>query len=323
MSALYYSAFGQRLESSIPFPELRPIEPGPARWSFQLVDRLREPSDLELLGEERIYGAVSARFFRHSDGYRIVVDDTGAYDLSGGGRDISWQPNEEPWWDFGRSHLVGRVLATALHLSGVATLHGSGVQLAGGVVGFLAPKHVGKSTLAMMLFRAGGRFVTDDALPVAGSDPILAFPGIQSLRVRQGDEQWANMWDGARPTEGGRDGKLFLPPFPDDRILLERAPLDALYLLVPRTPDPGAPAVRRVRLPEVLATMRLLSQFKIGEMLGSRFAGQLLDVAASIAAAVPVFELSVQRDLQRLPEVVDQLMEWHGGPIATTAGAHV
>jgi hypothetical protein len=36
--------------------------------------------------------------------------------------------------------------------------------------------------------------------------------------------------------------------------------------------------------------------------------------AAAIASAVPVYNLSIVRDLDRLPQVVDSIVEWHGLP---------
>ena len=188
MSPHYHTVFGRRIRSAIPLPELRVSEPGPVRWDFQVVDRLpTEPPGLELRGEEPIYADVVARFFAHNEGYRIAVKDTGIFDFSPDGSQIRWLPNPEPWWDFGRGHLLGRVLSTTLHLEGLLALHSSAVELPDGVVGFMAPSHYGKSTLSMELFRAGARFVTDDTLLVRPDSPPLAYPGVQSLRVRAGD----------------------------------------------------------------------------------------------------------------------------------------
>jgi hypothetical protein len=320
-------------------PELRPVAAGPIRWSFQVVDRLDERPRLQLLGEEPIYSWVSAKLFRHDAGYRIAVDDTGAYDILNDNRDISWQPNPDPWWDFGRSHLIGRVLATSLQLSGTVTLHASGVEMADGVVGFLAPKRFGKSTLAMTLFRAGARFVTDDALAIDTRDAVRALPGIQSLRVRLGSpdaEQWiaesvearqGRDGEGALPPfpshhmldkpSVGRDGKAVLPPFPPHRVLDNASVLSALYFVRPKNAASAQLAADRSRVPEGPAAFRLVGQVKIAAMLGSSFAPVLLEETGNLAASVPVFDLSVVRDLERLPEVVDRLVEWHGLPEPT------
>ena len=66
--------------------------------------------------------------------------------------------------------------------------------------------------------------------------------------------------------------------------------------------------------------MRLMAQTKIGAMLGTAFAPALLDRAAAIAGRVPAYELGILRDLARLPEVVDRLVEWHGLPAPRGSG---
>ncbi|HEU5208838.1 MAG TPA: hypothetical protein VFU06_05440 [Longimicrobiales bacterium] len=317
--SFHYSVYGERLHSTMPFPELHPAEPGPVRWSIQLADTLPDRDGMELLGEEAIYGSVSARLYRHVLGYRITVDDTGIFDLVNGCRTILWQPNAEPWWDFGRSHLLGRVIPMAMQVAGIMTLHGSGVQVADGVIGFVAPKHTGKSTLARLLLEAGARFVTDDALPLTTHAPILALPGIPSIRLRPGVDGTSGQGEDVR---AGRDGKIALPPLDAGRVLSGRAPVAAIYLVTPARAQADVAPVRRRRLAGSPAVMGLVSQAKIGAMLGGRFAGALLRGAASIAAAVPVYELAVARDIDRLDEVVDQILTWHGGsiPLRVPAG---
>lgn len=306
--------YGERIDSSIPLPELRGAPPGPARWTFDVVDALPTPISLEPLGEEPIYGAVSARLYRHAQGHRIDVDDTGVFDLSDDGRSILWQPTEDPWWDFGRGHLIGRVLATALHLDGVLTLHASAVEVSDGVLGFLAPKHFGKSTLGLSLYQAGARFVTDDSLPVLPGPPALAMPGIHSLRVRAGDADAERLLGRPIIEEPGRDGKVFLPPLPVERVLNQPAPLAALYLVIPTAPDAQTDAAVRSAVDSVPASIFLVGQSKISAMLGPSFVSGLLDATSKIVGSVPVYQLRIVRDLELLPRVVEQIFNWHGDP---------
>jgi hypothetical protein len=313
MSGGIYVAYGQRIRSSIPLPELREAEAGPARWDFSVVDHLPALDSHEELGRELIYGDVSAQFLRHTHGHRIRIDDTGEFDLSGDGRRITWQPNQDPWWDFGRSHLIGRVLATVLHLDGVLTLHASSVQLPDGVVGFLAPKHTGKSTLGLSLYKAGATFVTDDSLPIVPGSPIKALPGIHSLRVRPDDSDAERLVGRPIREEPGRDGKVFLPPLPAGRVLNESAPLGALYLVAPNDPAAEVAAAREA-LDPVSAAILLVGQTKIGAMLGPSFVSDILEVTSRLASSVPVYKLLIARDLARMDEVVGQIMDWHGKP---------
>jgi len=309
MSHLHH-VYGRLLRSEILLPELRlAVDQGErAYWEFRLTPGMAPMSQPQVMGSEQIYDDVAATLHRHSHGHRITVPDTGVFQLDPGCRRIFWQPNPEPWWDFGRSHLLGRVLATALHLEGVTALHGSAVVMEEGVVAFLAPGFTGKSTLARELVRRGAGLVTDDTLPVevCGDGGVKAWPGVQSLRVH-----------GAG---GGRDGKRSVPP-PEGTLCLEApTPLVALYLLesVPSLPDGGREAFSRLELGPVQGTMGLLGRTKIGEMLGPGEAPVLLRRLGTIAERVPVTSLAVVRDRERLPEVVERLVEWHGLPVTST-----
>ena len=308
MTQRYYRAFGDRLSSSLHFPELRAAAPGPVRWSFNVVESLPHSRDVQLLGEEPLYASVAARLYRHAAGHRIVVDDTGAFDLPAEGPSIAWLPNDEPWWDFGRSHFLGRVLATSLQLDGTLTLHGSAVAMADGVIGFLAPKRFGKTTLAMSLFDAGARFVTDDSLAIAAGDSVLVLPGVQCLRVSAEDRP-AALGPAVSP---GRDGKIVLPPVPEARAVTTPAHLSALYFLNPVRPEAAIEPATRARVPGVPATIRMLAHMKVGRMLGSSFARTLFDGVADVTARTPVYDLAIARDEGRLPEVVSRLIDWHG-----------
>ncbi len=315
--AYRYSAFGGVLTSTLEFPELIAAPAGDhAHWSFSVVDRLDDMEEPVQLGEEHIYGTVHARLLRHRHGHRILVDDTGAFDIAPSGRDVAWLPHEDPWWDFGRGHLLGRVIATMLHLDRVETLHGSAVHMGDGAVGFLAASGTGKSTLALQLTAAGVPLMTDDALPILARDVIHALPGVPSIRLCSAEESDAPV------TSTGRDGKVRIVDTHVPRRTLSPVPLSALYVLRSVTVDSQAEAVVRSRLQGPLAVMQLLPHFKIGFMLGASAGPGLLAVATRLVREVPVYELRVVRDRDRLPDVITQLLEWHhGAPDHAAPGA--
>jgi hypothetical protein len=64
----------------------------------------------------------------------------------------------------------------------------------------------------------------------------------------------------------------------------------------------------------VLAAAALVAHVKIGRMLGAAAAASMLERAAIISRMVPVHQLIVTRDLNRLPEAASQLLAWYGGP---------
>lgn len=305
----HYVAYGSCLASDIEFPELRPSEVTTARWRVRR-GRLAAMRDERALGAERIYGSVDAHLVAHADGHRIVVDDTGAYELSSDGRTVTFEPREGAWPDFARAHLLGRVLATAMYLDGWLPLHGSAVETAAGVVALLAPKGYGKSSLALALADAGARLATDDTLPVeprAGAPPI-AWPGVHSLRLR--DDTLAEF--GVAGTVASPDGKRVVTSLAPSRLMHAPAPLAALYILAPVAVD-GGPPVRRTPLPETLGAIAVVSHVKVGGMLGAGAAPTTLERSARIARAVPVHRLETARDVSRLGAVAREILSWHGG----------
>ena len=222
-----YDVYGAVLASTVEFPELpAATDDRPARWDFSTVAELPEMASPVALGDDHIYGAVHARFFAHDEGHRVIVDDTGVFDIARDGHRLRWAERADAWPDFVRSHLTGRVIATALWLDGLLPLHGSAVETSDGVIGFLAPKGYGKSTLAMALTQAGARLVTDDTLPIelresAGPSPVdsgdhvaadprsasplaFAWPGVHSVRLK--DDSLRALAN-ARPSVETHEGK--------------------------------------------------------------------------------------------------------------------
>ncbi|HKS06217.1 MAG TPA: hypothetical protein VJR92_07900 [Gemmatimonadaceae bacterium] len=303
-----YSVYGSCLGTSVEFPELRAIPSGAARWTFRVTAAHSPMVDRNELGAELIYGDVHARLFRHADGYRVTVDDTGAFEIANDGRDISWENREGAWPDFVRAHLIGRVLATALFFEGWLPLHGSAVAFRSGVAAFLAPKGFGKSTLALALTAAGAKLVTDDTLPVELTQPPCAWPGVHAVRVRPDAAEAIGLPGGGAMT---REGKTLVTDLPMAQLSHERAPLSALYFLDPVDPAKVNEPVTRVRLPETLAALSVVSHVKIARMLGASSAPTLLDRAATIVRAIPAYQLSVPRDLAGLRAVAARITEWH------------
>lgn len=310
-----YQVYGTGLESAMEFPELR-AEPGiEAKWRFHTAESLPVMKNPSELGAENIYADVHARLFRHSCGHRIVVDDTGEFDLSENGLEVTWQTHAAAWPDFVRAHLLGRVLATSMYNDGWLPLHGSAVELRDGIVAFLAPKGFGKSTLALALARAGAHLVTDDTLPIdlgrrEGADAVpLAWPGVHSLRVRP-DAATALGVDAVAQTT--REGKWLVNEIPGDRRCESPRPLTAIYLIDPRVPAGGEPAARTL-MPAMLAAIGVVAHVKIGRMLGSSAAGAMLERAAQVTTSVPVYHLHLARDLDLLPSVAGAVIDWHGG----------
>jgi hypothetical protein len=313
----WYRVYGQLLASEIPFPEMRPADPGEAAWTFRPAPGgVRSPgeSGLRLLGSQTLYEGCHARLYQIPGGWRIVVDDTGVYDLTDRGRTIVWHAFPESSLDFAQAHLFGRVLATAMHFSGSLVLHGSAVAYPAGAVVFLAPKHTGKSTLALALTLGGARLISDDSIAVDFEVLPMVVPGVQSLRLL-GDS--VERLVGDRPSQRRPDGKYVLSDLPLERLEDRPVPLAAVYLLAAAESIAAGDPVIRLPLTQPVAAASMVGQGKVSEMLGAGEAPELLRRAARLSSLVPVYRLPVLRDLSRLHEVVERVAAWHGGPAET------
>ena len=309
-----YSVYGQCMASSVSFPELPEIVAAAPRWTFGTTPRLAPMSGATELGADLLYNDVHARLFSHAGGHRIVVDDTGSFELSADRRRVTWEERAESWPDFVRAHLMGRVLATALYLDGLLPLHGSAVETRDGVIAFLAPKGYGKSTLALALTEAGARLVTDDTLPVQLGAVKLAWPGVHSLRVHDDALTAVGV---ARPAIETREGKRVVTALGAERLMSRPAPLAAIYLLDPVTaesPESGDPT--RTALPSLLGAVGIVAHVKIGRMLGPTAVAAMLERAADVVRDVPVHRLHAPRDLGRLESTAQTILGWHGVPTA-------
>ncbi|HEX6249872.1 MAG TPA: hypothetical protein VFZ56_00405 [Gemmatimonadaceae bacterium] len=304
----FYEIFGGILESELEFPELRPTRPGVADWIIRTTDSPVPAGSAESIGWDAVEPDVRVQAYRLAGGYRLKFDDTGVFDVSSDGREISWRPSPSADERAARLDLTGRVLALALHLGGCLCLHASAVSIGGRAIAFLAPKGSGKSTLAVALERAGAELMSDDIVPVELRPAPMARPGAHSVRMFRDTAAMLGMH-----IDFALDSSTSKPMFRDSAIGRRRvhaAPLDALYLLS-SVSAPDAPPVHRKRLSEPAAVTRVLGQTKIGVLLGGPEAAAVLHRTADLVSSVPVYELEVARDFSRLDDVVGTFFAWH------------
>lgn len=306
-----YHVFGGVLRSELEFPELDVATRGEPDWTLHVT--FTPPPDVQLgapLGEDRVDVDVMVRSYATPWGFRLVYDDTGVFDVSEGGRTIRWHRTPSSDAEAARLDVLGRVLALALHASGWLSLHGSAVALGDGAVAFLAPKGNGKSTLAFALMRAGAALMTDDTVVIEAGQPSIVRPGVQSVRLFRDSADWLSA---PAPIAGTSDIKATFGQLAADARRLTRAPLAALYLLesVPAgTID--APVVRE-RMEGPAAVFQLITQTKIGALLGGSEAPKVFDSVVAIGEGSPVYRLRVTRDYDQLGQVVERIVGWHGG----------
>jgi hypothetical protein len=273
--------------------------------------------DGQLLGSDIVFGETRVTGFRLPDGYRLVFDDTGRFEISRDGSMITWHRPRDVQLDAALADITSRVLAMALHAGGIFTLHASAVSIGNAGVAFLAPKYHGKSTLCSALVLAGARALSDDTVPVRpGSVPRLS-PGLPRLRL------WtdaASRFFGMEGAEPGAIRKHLMDRLDVHQVERRSVPFRAAYVLNPVTELPDGAAVARERIDMVAATMALVMHAKLGAVLTGSESPIVLSLAADVAQSVPVYALHVVRDLDRLDEAARTVMTWHDGEEQERAG---
>jgi hypothetical protein len=305
----HHRIYGGCLETEVEVSALPLSRPCRADWKVRRSEHLEPLLDPVHLGEERLVDTISARLERGSDRFRLTFDDTGTFDVSLDGREIAWIPAVGADPDLAQVDLLGRVLSLAIHASGDLCLHASAVVIDGSAIAFLGPKGFGKSALAMALVSNGASLLTDDTLRLRLSPRAVATPGPHSIRLWNDVADHLGRRSAMVPEPDG--GKLVGRSLPDDELSHEPAPLAALYLLAPVRPSVDLAGARRTLLPSVEATLGVIQHAKIALLLGKDEGAALLQRAASLASATPVFRLEVPRDLERLPAAAQQVMGWH------------
>jgi hypothetical protein len=310
-----FAVFGEGLSSPISFPELPSYESGPVAWTLKLVERGELPKRENLLG---FIPGLPCRVELHragAEGFVLSHSCTGAFDVRGkGGADIRFARNASAPADLIRADILGRVLALAMHMTGMLSLHASAVVMQEGAIAFIAPKGSGKSTLALSLAREGARFLTDDVLPVRADEPFIVNPGVQSVRLPN-ESALRLIGDGVK-RRLGIDGKHIVDRLPTDMMASGPASLVAMYVLS-QSRNGRESVVSRSRLSARQTLPELVRHAKIGALLGGSEARKVFQQAAAVASAVPAYSLEIARDLHLLPDAVAEISRWHGGVCTT------
>ena len=304
-----YRAFGYTLHSDIALPELS-IESQDETLGWEIRSAPASfVGDLgTALGAEPVYDGVHVRAFASGDVRRLVFDDTGTFEIRLSDRRITWYPGRQRSPVAVTADIVGRVLAFAAHADGHVALHASAVSIGGQAIAFLGAKHAGKSTMAMALVRAGARLITDDMLVVRLGDgrPALAAPGVQ--RVRLWEDSARALGARTQPAEGVKPSIDCLTP---DQLACEAVPLGACYVLGSAE---AASAVVRHRVPPPEAAVAVVRYSKLGALAGGPEAAVVLGRAAELIRRLPVFGVTVPRDLGALQSAAASFVAWHAAP---------
>jgi hypothetical protein len=179
-----YEAFGLKIHSVIPLPELIPSESETADITIYLgeVDLPIE----DVLNEEISYKVTKNAIYRFWDEIgkfkitknSIIIDSVNSLNKI-----------------ILRTFLLGTVFATLLRMRGLFVLHASSVNINGFAIAFSGFKGYGKSTTAMAFYNEGYPVVADDyiAIEFDNDDILIISPGFPSLRLTSKSKQFMGL----------------------------------------------------------------------------------------------------------------------------------
>lgn len=270
------------------------------------VPATQEVPDGDIVAEWSTDSGLTARFVRRPDGsHHLGFENTCDVVVDAGAERVEVRMVEGVPDAMAGVLVSGTVLAYLLMLRGAPVLHASAVDVGGRAVGFVGASGMGKSTLATLMCRDGGRLVTDDVLRLSpGPDGRLGCAlGPTEVRLREAASGLAGGW-----TEAAARAR----PTPDDRLALsvrpatrEGVPLTAL--LIPR-PDRTGNELRLVRVPPLAAVMSLLSFPRILGVRDERLVADQFIQMTDIARTVPVYLADVPWGPPFAPDLASRLV---------------
>jgi len=196
------------------------------------------------------------------------------------------------------TYLLGQVLSFALIARGLEPLHATAVVVGDAAIGFLGDCGRGKSTLGAAFVSAGHRLLTDDLLVLRDEHGgFCAAAGPARLKLFRAPALRV-LGSGVRGTPmNDRGGKLVYSM--GERAARGAALLRALYVLRPRRG-------RRVAIRTLSARRAFVeltrNTFNACVLDAPRLARQF-DLAARVAASIPVKTLTYPHRLDRLTDV--------------------
>lgn len=187
-TTMVHRAFGLRIASRIPLPELPLSGGGEAEGTADITVDTADPgplrSELEATGSNFSLSRGGSRFL-------FLIPDTAIYCIDEG-RTVTVAPLPGADPEKVRVYLLGTCLGALLLTRGLLPLHGSAVVIGGKAYAFVGDSGAGKSTLAAALVGMGHRLVSDDVVAVAASEdgPPVVLPAYPQQKL------WRESLDG-------------------------------------------------------------------------------------------------------------------------------
>ena len=291
--------YGLRLRSALPLPRARradgPADVQIAHGTAEQFAAVRSALDPPLRPgrwfEDRVL-ADGRRYLRWAGLFEFLVAVDGRLIVARRLRNAARAPRAF------ETYLLGQVLSFALIARGLEPLHATAVVVGDSAIAFLGDCGRGKSTLGAAFVRAGHRLLTDDLLVLRDDDgSFRAAAGPARLKLFRRPARRV-LGRGVRGTPmNDRGGKLVFPL--GSRAARGDARLRALYVLRPGHAQ--RVAIRALSPPRAFVELTR-NTFNACVLDAPRLARQF-DLAARVAARVPVKTLAYPRRLDRLADV--------------------
>ncbi len=208
-----------------------------------------------------------------------------------------------------RHLLLDSVLPMALSLHGREALHATSVVTPRGICAFAGKPGAGKSTIAASFVTAGYELFCDDCLALDPSDPAMASPGYQGLRLWN-DSLTALRLDRAEidPVAGYTSKSRYAPA--RRAISVSRAPakIAAIYSVLRDDDAAAASQIAIQPLSPREAIMELVSKAFRLDFSDRRVLSTQLSCFSRLARRVPVRSLRMPNDLSALPKVREAVL---------------
>jgi hypothetical protein len=214
----------------------------------------------------------------------LHVPRVGSYAFATGVEEVQVVPDPSAPPELVQTAYLRTVLPMALQFLGREVLHASAVLAESGVVAFCAVSTTGKSTLAAAFGGRGFPLWADDAVALERVDRVFEAPALP--------------FEARLVPENGSTVRH--PP-------LERAPLAAACVLERRREDARGPFVSVARLAPPEAFLSLLTHaycYSLDDVERNR---RMTERYLEAAQTLPVYRVTFNSDLERLPEVADAI----------------
>ncbi|MEB3100764.1 HPr kinase/phosphorylase [Ferviditalea candida] len=173
---LMYEAFGFRISSDIPLPELSPS-----------VNQEDNPVDIEVVIDNtpKPFDQPPYEFVVEKDVIMVEMPDTAIFSILEGKR-IVCTPRSGADEALIRLYILGTCMGSLLLQRRILPLHGSAVAIGGKAYAFIGDSGAGKSTLASAFMSRGYQLLSDDVIAVSFSGGVpLVIPSYPQQKLWQ------------------------------------------------------------------------------------------------------------------------------------------